>query len=164
MLSSDIGVETEENGLLAGIQASVRRMEGELSDRLETLRAFIRAVLNENELYPEKRPDGEDAVKQMEKPLRMSFKDNKGNTEPHVVFTKELFSRYANQAASGIDAEKLAGLAYSKGLLSTNSAEGDRTKTVKMGKRTDDPKKDYAVRCYALNVKKAKEYINSLVT
>ena len=91
----------------------------------------------------------------------MSFKDNKGNTEPHVVFTKELFSRYANQAAAGIDAEKLAGLAYSKGLLSTNSAEGDRTKTVKMGKRTDDPKKDYAVRCYALNVKKAKEYINS---
>ena len=161
LLSNDVEADLKSGtGLIADIRNSVLRMEEELVGRLDVLKSLSRRIVEERADFTTDRPNGEQEAKLLEKPFLMTVSEN-GEQKECVVFTKALFSSYVKKAAAGVDPEKIIELAYRKKLLCTNSAKGDRTKTVKLGKRSDESGRDYSERCYAFDLNGMEKYMKS---
>lgn len=166
LISDDLNPDAaEDGGPISLVKASLLKMEEELVGKLDVLQKLLEVISDSLSAWSqEKKPDSEATAKHLKQPFTMSMK-GKGSAQIEcIVFTKKLFASFVEKNIPGADPEELIDLAYRKNLLCTNSTDGDRTKTVKMGKREDDPQRDYSERCYAFQIGEIKNLTNSKVT
>ena len=71
-----------------------------------------------------------------------------------------MFSKFVQSIHSEADPGKIIALAKAKNLLHTNSEEGDLTKTLKLGKKDNDPSKAFVARCYLFDIEDTKNILS----